>query len=121
MTANTVKIRTVAQAIGYMVSSFPAVEYGPLYYRKLEKEKTVALSNYKGNFEALMTISQRAKVELPWWLNNLPDSFRPILPTPIETVIYSDASVTGWGAAIDEQSTGGNWDKQQALQHINIL
>ena len=38
-----VPIRTVASTVGLMVSSFPGVSYGPLYYRQLENEKTVAL------------------------------------------------------------------------------
>ena len=32
------KIRDVAQVIGSLVSSFPAVDYGKLFYRQLEKK-----------------------------------------------------------------------------------
>lgn len=39
LASDKIKIRCVAQIIGHMVSSFPAVQYGPLYYRKLDKEK----------------------------------------------------------------------------------
>ena len=33
----TLTIREVAQIVGKLVSSFPAVLHGPLYYRNLEK------------------------------------------------------------------------------------
>ncbi|XP_028393196.1 uncharacterized protein LOC114517607 [Dendronephthya gigantea] len=121
LASEATKIRSVAQVIGHMVSSFPAVKYGPLYYRNLEKDKTVALAKHKGNFEAPMTISKKAKTELNWWLKNLQGSFKNILTTPIDIVLYSDASLTGWGAALGDQSTGGNWCKQEGVQHINVL
>jgi hypothetical protein len=121
LTSDTIQIRSVAKVIGHMVSSFPAVEFGPLYYRKLDKDKHNALSIHKGNFEASMSISSEAKVELNWWLTNLPAAFKNILPTPIDIVLYSDASKIGWGAALGNQSTGGNWCKQESDCHINIL
>ena len=37
-------IRELAQIIGKLVSSFPGVLYGPLYYRHLERDKTAALA-----------------------------------------------------------------------------
>ena len=39
-------VREVAQVIGKMVASFPAVRYGPLHYRSLENDK-------KRGFEAM--------------------------------------------------------------------
>ena len=47
-------IRLVAQLLGLMTSSFPGVMYGPLYYRRLDMEKTDALSlcwNFEGTME----------------------------------------------------------------------
>ena len=53
-------IREVAKVIGKIVSSFPGVMHGPLYYRALEKSKTQALREEKGNFEATMSLSKDA-------------------------------------------------------------
>ena len=36
---SAISIREVAQVIGRLVSSLPAVQYGPLYYRSLEIDK----------------------------------------------------------------------------------
>ena len=43
MGKKSITIREVASVVGMMVSSFPGVRYGPLYYRSLENEKTDAL------------------------------------------------------------------------------
>lgn len=41
--ADKIKIRSVAQIIGHVVASLPAVLYGALYYRHLDRDKTNAL------------------------------------------------------------------------------
>ena len=45
-------IRETAQVIGLIVSSLPAVQFGELYYRNLEKNKVLALQANKGNYDA---------------------------------------------------------------------
>ena len=90
-------IREVAQVIGHIVSSLPAVEFGPLYCRKLEKDKTLALSQNKSNFESFRIISDESKAELKWWLKNVKDSFKYILSRPVDIVLYSNASLICWG------------------------
>ena len=42
------RIREVTQIIGKLISSFPGVAHGPLYYRNLEWDKTAALRFVKG-------------------------------------------------------------------------
>ena len=43
-----ISIRDLARTIGKIVASFPAVMYGPLHYRQLEKEKKKALKQNAG-------------------------------------------------------------------------
>jgi hypothetical protein len=62
------KIRNVAKVIGKLVAAFPAVQYGPLHYRALEKDKTEALKFSHGHFDRYMFISNDAKEELQWWI-----------------------------------------------------
>ena len=49
-------IRTAAQLLGLMISSFPGVMYGPLHYRRLNMEKTRALGHFR-DFDGTMEIS----------------------------------------------------------------
>ncbi len=114
-------IRQVAQIIGCLVSSFPAVKYGKSHYRAIENDKIVSLKCAKGNFDAKMTLSDEAKDQLYWWLHNLPISFNDIEIPPVNVVINSDASLSGWGAVKGGSSTGGQWTPNEACFHINYL
>lgn len=58
--AQKTTIREVSRALGYMVSSFPGVMYGPLYFRQLGREKTLALRYSKGDYDAFMVVSDKA-------------------------------------------------------------
>ena len=116
-----IKIRDIAQIIGHMVSAFPAIQYGPLYYRNLEHDKTAALKLSKGNYDAFMSISKLGLIELTWWQNNISTSYKSIITPPVDVIIYSDAPLKGWGAAFEDMSTGGHWSPEEGNDHINIL
>ena len=58
------QVLNLENVIGYFISSLPAVRYGALYYRVLEKDKVEALKISKGNFEAKMQISPKDRYEL---------------------------------------------------------
>ena len=47
-------IRTISQVLGYIISTFPGVMFGPLYFRHLESDKSLALSQGNGNFDLPM-------------------------------------------------------------------
>ena len=114
-------IREVARVIGKLVSSFPGTMHGPLYYRKLDRDKTQALKVHKGDFDALMTISQAAKSELTWWVHNIMSAFNLVSHGPPIQQVTTDASLQGWGAECNNISTGGPWTIREAQHHINYL
>ena len=113
-------IRFLAKIIGTLVSSFPAVKFGPLYYRSLEKVKVGALKQNNGNFEANCTISKLAHNELLWWKNNTA-MINWIHPPSIELEIFCDASSTAWGAICGVNKTGAAWNISEQALHINVL
>lgn len=47
-------VQEVADVVGLMVASFPAVLYAQPYYRALEIDKCEALKNNYGNFKAVL-------------------------------------------------------------------
>ena len=70
--------------------------YGPLYYRELDKDKTQALKEAKGDFDATMALSQNAKTELHWCECHVENSFQKLTHEEPQHKITTDAS--GWGA-----------------------
>ena len=103
------------------VSSFPAVMYGLLYYRKLEQEESHAIKDNNGNYEAFMSLSTHAKTELQWWIENIENSFNVINHDPPSLTISTDASKIGWGGVFKDLTRGGHWTPQEAEEHINYL
>ena len=49
------------------------------------------------------------------------DSSQNIVFPPYEYVIFTDASMVGWGAVYGEESTGGKWLPEETENHINVL
>ncbi|XP_028404044.1 uncharacterized protein LOC114526666 [Dendronephthya gigantea] len=114
-------IREVAKVIGKIVASFPGVMYGPLYYRYLERDKSQALKSEKGNFDAHMVFSPKAKSELNWWVANVTTAYQRLEREAPQSTIYTDASLSGWGAEFQGNATGGNWTEAESKMHINYL
>ena len=54
-------------------------------------------------------------------VKNLPTAFHFIQVPGIDCIISSDASLTGWGGAMNDISTGGSWQPSEAKHHINYL
>ena len=114
-------IRAVAQVIGLLVSSFSAVELGKLHYREIEKEKIVALKDQKGNFDAVMHITDTMKTELKWWIDNIHCQFRKIRRDNPQVCFSTDSSTEGWGCVMGNTKFGGRWTDSEKQYHINAL
>ena len=117
----TTTIHSVAQVIGFLVSSFPAVEYAEMQYRHLELDKISALPANKGNFDSIMALSFQSKTELTWWLNNVLTAPKPISHGNRDLTLTTDASNVGWGAVCGDTSTGGFLSLEEQRYHINFL
>lgn len=116
LSTNEPTIRRVAMVIGKLIATFPAVQYGPLHYRALEKAKIMALQYNKGHFDRKMTLTQEAKSELKWWITNLGSAFSPIVKDKPSLELRTDASGAGWGATNLTSSTGGRWSTEDIMQ-----
>ena len=114
-------IRLIAKFIGHMVSCLPGVEFGELFYRQLEIEKSAALKIAKGNFDASMTLSDKAKSDIQWWISDAHLSKKAINHGSIDLTINTDASLQGWGASLEHKTAGGRWSNVEKEHHINYL
>ena len=121
----TPTIRQVAKVIGKLVAAFPAVEFGPLYYRTLERDKSLALKQNNGHFDRHMRLSDQAKQELIWWIHHIGNSLKNINQRKPDLELQTDASGIGWGATNLLTHTGGKWKQGEELKtnenNINYL
>ena len=116
-----ITINELSQIIGKLVSSFPGVEFGKLYYRQLEIEKNIALKANMGNYDASLSLTSRAQSELRWWVENVDHSFNPVSHGYPQVTLTTDASKLGWGAHVDSNATQGRWAIEESQLHINEL
>ena len=104
-----------------MISSLPAVQFGRLYCRCLEREKIHALKFNKGSYKAKLSFSPESRVEVNWWLDSVDTAYNIIGHSPVNFTFYSDASLKGWRAADNGISFGGQWSSEESRHHINYL
>ena len=121
LTTERPTIRAVASTIGSMISYMPAVRYGPMHYRSLEREKIKSLRDSKGNFDACMSLSEKAIEQLNWWRYKAKLYPELINIHEPDHVICTDASGAGWGAKMADQECGGRWSESERECHINEL
>ena len=114
-------IRDVTKILGRLTSAAVAVLPAPLQYRYLQRNQITELSQ-TGSFEEKITLSNLAKGELDWWIQNIAlSNGKSLITLNPDLVISSDASKKGWGAACRHKSTGGPWSRRESEKHINVL
>ena len=77
-------IRQVSEVIGIMVAYSIAVPHGRLFAITLERAKIQALKYSRGNFEAKMSLTQRAYEDMNWWHDNISVSPPPCVELPLK-------------------------------------
>ncbi|KAJ8918504.1 hypothetical protein NQ315_015209 [Exocentrus adspersus] len=110
-----------SQFIGLLTSACPAVKYGFLYSKAFERSKFLALKANDENYLATMHISKEIVSDLEWWLKNIHSCYNDLKTDIFDLEIYTDASLSGWGAFSQGASAYGWWTAAEADQHINIL
>lgn len=118
----SIRIRDFARVLGSLTAACPAVAYGWLYTKSLERARYLALLNTKDNYDKFMAIPDNLRDDLLWWKKHILTSVKSIQQCKYEMEIYTDASTTGWGAACNGEKTGGFWTEfEYTNHHINYL
>ena len=118
----TVSLRELAQLLGFLELTRPAVWLAPLHFRHLQYCLIQQLAQNKGSYDGLVCLQLLAMGKLQWWISNIHQVNGSLIhPPSCEMTILSDASKLGWGAVCDLQTTKGSWSSQERSLHINIL
>ena len=68
-----------------------------------------------------MLLTDTVKSELQWWKVNLKDNVHYIKDKNFEMTIFTDASLTVWGAVEGKRKNFGHWSAEEKSFHINCL
>jgi len=101
----------------------PGVQYGILHTKLLEREKFLALAAANENFEANMPLPLSIRKDLLCWKAIFSDTSQrnKIRPGSFDLEIFTDASMSGWGAVCANDRTHGFWSEEEKSNHINYL
>lgn len=113
-------IRDFANLIGTLTAACPAVRYGWVYTKQLEREKFIVLQKY-GSYDAKFKPSSEILSDLEWWSHNINSTYNNLGTLSFDQVIFTDASLTGWGAVCNNERAHGGWKESEQCFHINYL
>jgi len=115
---DSISVREAASMLGSFSWATAALAYGQAHYRALQAQHIQSLSSPDQRF----SLSEASKADLRWWISNLESSngksWRQIDP---DLIIYSDASLSGWGGTCKGVNTSGPWTWKEKCLHINQL
>lgn len=110
-----VPARDLARIAGLCLSLSKAVTPTKVLLRNV-----YATLRKKENWSSSVHLSEPAKQDLLWWVECLKTWDGQAKPKPLaDFIMETDASNTGWGAAVDNQKVMGQWDKAEENLHIN--
>ena len=66
-----------------------------------------------------MTLTAQIKEDLQWWINSIPTALRLFVQTKFDTEIYTDASLSGWGAIKGDSKIYSFWNDKMNKHSIN--
>lgn len=115
------RIRDLAIFIGNLIAACPAIKYGWLYTKQLERTKYLALLANNNEYEGNVSLKEELNEDLSWWKQNILTSVNSFGVHSYKMTIYSDASLTGWGASCEGKNSHGFWSAEERNFHINYL
>ena len=107
--------------IGLLASTEKMVPEGRLHMRPFQfhlKEHW----RYPQSLDNLLPWTEAIAAHLDWWQN--PSNVMKgsdLHPKDHSIQLFTDASNEGWGAHLDQNSTGGLWSDREKRLHINVL
>ena len=108
-----VSILQLKKGLGHLISTIQTVLPARLNNRFLQQKQIQALKEKKSCL-ANITLNNNSKHELLWRIKNLEIFNRTSLLKQVpQLVLQSDASLTGWGAALHGKSIGRTWSFQE--------
>ncbi|KZS02184.1 Uncharacterized protein APZ42_000875, partial [Daphnia magna] len=115
-------LRDLASLLGSLSWATAAIRYAQAHFRSLQSFYTEGLKSTEVNFQASVTITPNTEGDLSWWINDAKfEEGKAIIMSATDISIYTDASLSGWGAVCQGIRTGGPWSRAESNYHINQL
>jgi hypothetical protein len=117
-----ISLRDIACIMGNFTWAIPTMPFAQAHYRSMQRFYIDQAQRVDFDLAMKCILSPEAKSDLEWWVANLSlqmgKRFFPKLP---DLEIYTDASLTDWGAVCNGVTTNGSWTLSDSRRHINEL
>ena len=113
------RIRHLAKVIGTLISCTKVCILGQTHYRSLERDKLRGLRESHGNWEKYVSISSKSRVDLLWWIKNLPGSRAPLSHGNPSVKVSCDACGYGWSMVANNVVANGHFSPAEQVLSIN--
>ena len=116
-------LRDLAALLGLLVSASNGFLFSPLHFRNFQLCFIHAL-RVCHSWDQIWDLSHAAKLDLTWWINCNPQELSPVplLNHDPCVSLFSDASLSGWGASLSSgEMISGLWSHPDVEEHINFL
>ena len=122
-----VTIRELAAFVGMTNAAKQGIPIAPLFHCHIQAliNRVVAQAEQrevKQQYQRMVVLTPEAQAELLWWARTAKTyNSSPLIQSPPDLVIKTDASLLGWGARCQELRTVGLWSVEEQMMHINVL
>jgi hypothetical protein len=118
----SVSLRDIAKILGNLAWAIKAIPFAQSHYRDLQAQYIESCKQLGGSLNSTIILDKKSKQNLTWWIANVRESNgRPMSATDPNLKIFLDASLSGWGAVLNEVSSRGPWTLGDKDRHINKL
>jgi hypothetical protein len=118
----SVSLREIAKILGNLAWVIKAILFAQSHYRDLQAQYIEGCKQLGGSLNSTIILDKKSKQNLTWWIANVRESNgRPMSATDPNLKIFLDASLSGWGAVLNEVSSRGPWTLGDKDRHINKL
>ena len=110
------------QVLGHITSLEKLVPGGRIRTRTLQWQLKSHWTQNQSHPSCPIPLDLQCRLHLDWWTNwtNLTKGI-PLEQTETKFFLFCDASMTGYGVHLDQQTLSGQWSEVQRTLHINVL
>ena len=117
-----ITLRDISKILGNFAWAIHSIPFAQMHYRQIQDFHIQQLHKWDRDLSKRIILPAEARSNLDWWINNLQIvNGKPFFPRSPHLEIYSDASLSGWGAICDDVRTRGPWTAADRNRHINEL
>ena len=120
--AKTAILKEIASILGNLTWATQAIPFAQAHFRAIQWFYIQNTSGKDKTLNAKVMLEVETIKDLEWWISNLEKcNGRPIVSSTPDMIIYLDASLSGWGAALNTATVSGPWTAKDSSRHINEL